>query len=101
MLASAPSALFFQRIGSSTGALSLPARQSRGRFGSIDSAVAMPTIATPLSTTCSATTRRRMPPVTISGIRATAVMSRANSRKYASRASVRPSRASPCIAGTS
>lgn len=44
-------------------------------------AVPMPTMSTPLASTCSATGRRRMPPVTITGIRAAARMSRANSTK--------------------
>ncbi len=81
MFASEARGLFLQVIGRNCGAESLPARQSRGRFGSIASAVPMPTMSTPLASTCSATGRRRMPPVTITGIRAAARMSRANSTK--------------------
>ncbi|MCY1417195.1 hypothetical protein D9M71_327230 [compost metagenome] len=81
MFANDASALFFQVIGGNAGTLFLPCCQARGRLGSIASAVPMPTMATPLSITCSATGRRRMPPVTISGMRATLCTSRANSRK--------------------
>ncbi|MNR53803.1 hypothetical protein D3C85_1738790 [compost metagenome] len=81
MLASDASGLFFQVIGASAGAVPLPCCQARGRLGSMASAVPMPTMATPLSTTCWATGRRRMPPVTISGMLATFCTSRANSRK--------------------
>jgi hypothetical protein len=47
----------------------------------IASAVAMPTSAMPLSRTCWATARRRMPPVTISGMVAVCAISCANERK--------------------
>ena len=63
--------MFFHVIGLSAGTLVRPSRQLRGRSGSIASAVAIPAMAMPLSTTFCATSRRRMPPVTMSGIVAT------------------------------
>ncbi|MCY1373202.1 hypothetical protein D9M69_604600 [compost metagenome] len=62
-------------------ALARPACQWRGNAGSTARAVAMPTIATLPASARSATAWRRMPPVTISGMRATLAMRSANSRK--------------------
>ncbi|MCY1302543.1 hypothetical protein D9M70_522040 [compost metagenome] len=100
-VAAEANALFFQATTIGTTAASSPACQRRGRLGSTASAVAIPSIATGPSNTRSATARRRMPPVTISGMRATAAMRSANSRKYASRARLLPSRVWPCMAGLS
>jgi len=81
MCADEASCLFFHVIGLSAGTSGRPSRQLRGRSGAMASAVAMPAMATPLSITRSATSRRRMPPVTISGMVATVAISRAKSRK--------------------
>ena len=81
MVASDAITLFFQVMGVRVGARSRPSRQANGKEGFKAKAVAIPTKETPAWMTPSATALRRMPPVTISGIFAMAIMFWANSRK--------------------
>ena len=81
MVATAESTLSFQFTTGNSATASSPACQRAGRSGITVNAVAMPTTATPWLSTSSATARRRMPPVVISGMRAWPASLAANSRK--------------------
>ncbi|MGY3695320.1 hypothetical protein ACVIGA_005400 [Bradyrhizobium sp. USDA 3240] len=81
MAASDAIGLLFQRIGATSGRRSSPRRHAFTKSGLIAIAVAIPAMATPLSSTCCTMPMRRMPPVTMTGILATSAISRAKSRK--------------------
>lgn len=101
MLAREASGLSDQVTGVNLSVASWLWRQRLGRSGVVASAVPMPMTATLLASTCSAVSRCEIPPVSIRGTGLVVASSAANSRKYASRAAVRPSTGRPVMAGLS